>query len=89
MPESVLIAVSASAPASAMARAIGPDVRDVRRELHEQRQVRRAPDGSGDGRRGLRVDRELDAALADVRAADVELDAGDPGHAVEPARDLA
>ena len=64
------------------------DVGDVRRELDEQRQVRRAADGGRDLGRGARVDRELEPAPADVRAADVELDPGDAGHAVEPADDL-
>ena len=88
IPDSVLIAVRASAPASSIARAIGPDVGHVRRQLDQERQVRRAADGRGDLARGAGIDRELEAALADVRAADVELDAGDPGHAVEPAGDL-
>ena len=65
-----------------------PDVGDVRRELHEQRQVGGSPDGGRDRAGGLRVDRELEAALADVRAADVQLDAGDARDAVEPPRDL-
>ena len=54
IPDSVLIAVSASAPASAMARAIGPDVGDVRRQLDQQRQVGRAADRGGDLAGGVR-----------------------------------
>ena len=82
------MAVSASAPASAMAFAIGPDVRHVRRQLHEQRQVRRAPDRGGHLASGAGVDRELETAPPDVRAADVELDAGDARNAVEAPGDL-
>ena len=39
-------------------------------------------------RRRARIDRELEPARADVRARDVELDAGHARHAVEPPRDL-
>ena len=42
------MAVRASAPASAMALAIGRMSDDVRRELDQERQVRGAADGGGD-----------------------------------------
>ena len=64
------------------------DVGDVRRELDEERQVGRSADSGRDGRRGVGVDRELETAFADVRAADVELDPGHARHAVEPPDDL-
>ena len=66
----------------------GPDVRDVGRELDQERQVRGAADRGGDGAGGVAVDRELQPALAHVGAADVQLDAGHAGHAVEAAGDL-
>src|SRR6185436_21165876 len=42
----------------------------------------------GDLARGVRIDRELEPAATDVRARDVQLDAGDAGDALEPAAHL-
>ncbi len=88
MPDSVLTAVSASAPGVLDRLRDRSDIGDVRRQLHEQRQRRGPADGGRHLARGRRVDRELEAALADVGTGDVELDAGNPGHAVESSRDL-
>ena len=79
IPDSVLIAVSASAPAASMARAIGrtsatfgDSFTSSGRSVARRTAAVTAPAAA-------RVDRELDPALADVRAADVQLDAGDAG----------
>ena len=88
IPDRVLIAVRASAPASAMARAIGRMSATFGDSLTSSGRsvARRTAAVTSAGRAG--VDRELEPARADVRARDVELDAGDAGHAIEPPRDL-
>jgi hypothetical protein len=88
MPDNVLIAVSASAPASAIARAMGRMSATFGESFHEQRQIRHAPDRRRDLARGVGIDRELEPATADVRARDVELDPGDARDSLEAARDL-
>ncbi len=69
MPDSVLIAVRASAPASAIARAIGRMSATFGDSLTSSGSVGHPPDRRGDLAGRARVDRELEAAGADVRAA--------------------
>ena len=61
----------------------GPDVRCRGRQLGDQRQVAGAPDGSDRRGRRRRVQPE-GGPPRPVRARQVELHAGDPGHALEP-----
>ena len=82
------MAVIASAPASSIARAIGRTSATLGESLTSSGRSVGPPDGGRDRPGGVPVDGELEPALADVRAADVQLDAGHAGHAVEPPDDL-
>ena len=64
------------------------DVRDVRRELDEERQPRRRARGAHDGGERPRIGAERGAALVDVGARDVELDRRAARLGGEAARDL-
>ena len=65
-----------------------PDVGDVRRQLDEQRQVGGPADGGGDLARGRASIANWMPPAPTLGQRDVELDAGDARHAIEPARDL-
>ena len=73
---SVLISDSASAPPSCAARATGADVRDVGRQLHDQRLGGQRADPRHE-RRHLRRLGAHHAARLDVRAGHVQLERGD------------
>ena len=79
MPSSVLIMVSPSAPASTQALRDLDDVGDVRAQLGEDRDVARQllAHQRDDLGRGQRVAGEDQAAVGDVGAGDVDLDADD------------
>src|SRR5207247_10583002 len=65
------------------------DVAHHARQLHTDRQIRAPAYRLGDGGGGSGVVAEVEAALFDVRARDVDLETGDAGHAVEPRGELA
>ena len=80
MPSTVLMHERMSAPRVLGGRAELDRRGDVRRQLHDQRLAGVAAHRGDHAMERVGVVAELDAAALDVRARDVELERGDPGH---------
>ena len=85
MPRNVLIRLTASAPPSAAARAIGHDVGDVGGQLGDHRHRADGADATDEPADGVGVDAQVEA-VADVRARDVQLDRVEAGVAADELR---